>query len=174
MRGTALMMVCVATLACGGGGDQQQTGTAGGQTAAAPDSAAGNPTNAPAQPAGQVSGQSVYGRTCITCHQANGRGMPNAFPPLENSPFVNGDKATLIKLVLNGMTGPLTVNGARFNGVMPPWKSQLNDAEVAAVLTYVRGNFSNTSGAVTAAEVATQRAATAGRNTPFTASELGH
>jgi mono/diheme cytochrome c family protein len=100
--------------------------------------------------------------------------MPNAFPPLENSPFVNGDKATLIKLVLNGMIGPLTVNGARFNGVMPPWKGQLNDADVAAVLTYVRSNFTNTSGPVSAEEVATQRAATASRNTPFTASELGH
>lgn len=116
-------------------------------------------------------GRAVFNRTCVTCHQQNGQGLRGAFPPLAASPFVNGDKARLIKLVLHGLQGPITVSGQRFNNVMPPWKS-LSDAELAAVLTYVRSNFGNTAPAVTAAEVAQQRAATASRATMWTVPEI--
>ena len=66
---------------------------------------------------------------------------------------------------------PITVKGANYNGLMTPWKS-LSDVEIAAVLTYERSNFQNNSSAVTAAEVAAQRAATASRTTPYTVAEL--
>lgn len=181
MRTAAMMMVCAAALAACGGGDRaqdrEQTGTASGRTdtatpARADSAPAGKQMDQPNLSLSPVSGQGVYGRTCVTCHQATGRGQPGTFPPLTGSEYVNGDKTRLIKLVLNGLTGPLTVNGQRYNGIMPPLKGQLNDAEVAAVLTYVRSNFGNTAGPVTEAEVRTQRAATAGRNTPFTVQEL--
>jgi mono/diheme cytochrome c family protein len=117
-------------------------------------------------------GRAVFGRTCATCHQQNGQGMRGAFPPLAGSPYVNGDKARLIRIVLHGLNGQLVLHEQRYNGVMPPWKS-LSDADMAAVLTYVRNNFGNAAGPVTAQEVARQRAATASRKTMMTVAELG-
>jgi mono/diheme cytochrome c family protein len=157
-----------ATLAaCGGGGERA------GEAAPPRDTTAAAVPAAPAGAGGAVSGQQVYQRTCGTCHQANGRGMPNAFPPIAGSPFATGDKGRLIRIVLHGLSGPLTVEGTRYNGVMPPWKTQLNDREIAAVLTYVRSNFGNNAGPVTEEEVRAERAATASRSTMLTAAELG-
>jgi mono/diheme cytochrome c family protein len=98
--------------------------------------------------------------------------MPGSFPPIAGSEIITGDKARLIRLVLHGLQGPITVHGQRYNNVMPPWKS-LSDADMAAVLTYVRSNFGNSASAVTPEEVATERSATASRTTMWTASELG-
>jgi mono/diheme cytochrome c family protein len=64
------------------------------------------------------------------------------------------------------------VDGASFNGAMPAWRDQLTDAEIAAVLTYVRSSFGNASPALSAALVAGERAATAGRTAPWTVAEL--
>ena len=69
------------------------------------------------------------------------------------------DKQRAIDVVLNGLTGPVTVNGKEFNSVMPPM-SQLNDDEIANILTYVLNSWGNPGGQVTAAEVATVRAGT--------------
>ena len=188
MRATTLMLMCAAALTACGGGDRQQAGaeadseqtsTAGGQTGTtgaqpgtATDTGGGTTTGA-ATPT-TANGQQVYGRTCVACHQANGRGQPNAFPPLAGSTYATGDKSRLIKMVLNGVTGQWNASaGGRFNGVMPPWKAQLNDADVAAVLTYVRSSFGNSASAVTAEEVARERAATASRTAPYTQRELG-
>ncbi len=172
MRVLMLAAAACGLAACGGpkqtGQNGQSAGAQNAQVAAAPaDTGAPN-----ARQAAAANGQAVFGRTCVTCHQANGQGLAGAFPPLANSPYVNGDKAKLAKLVLNGLTGPVTVDGKRFNGVMPPWKGQLSDAEIAAVLTYVRSNFGNSSGAVTEQEVQQARAATASRNAPWTIQDL--
>ena len=69
------------------------------------------------------------------------------------------DKTRSIGIVLNGLTGPVKVNGQDFNSVMPPM-SQLNDDEVAHVLTYVRNSFGNSGDAVSPAEVTAVRAST--------------
>ncbi len=119
-----------------------------------------------------VDGATVYASTCSACHQANGEGTPGLFPPLAGSPFVTGGTARLVRIVLSGMSGPVTVRGATYEGQMPPWK-QLSDAELAAVLTYVRASWSNGAPAVGAAEVAAERAATLQRAGPWTAQELG-
>lgn len=184
MRATALMMMCAAALsACGGDrqqagtDDREQTSTTGGATGAQPGTATdtGGGTTSATPTGATANGQQVYGRTCVTCHQANGRGMPNAFPPLAGSTYATGDKGRLIRMTLNGLTGQWTAStGGRFNGVMPPWKAQLNDAEVAAVLTYVRSSFGNSASAVTAEEVARERAATASKATPYTQAEIGN
>lgn len=168
-RAAATMAAACVLAACGGGAEREPQN----QNAADPRSAA-PAADQPAATAAAVSGQQVYGRTCVTCHQATGQGQPGAFPPLVNSPFVSGDKDRLIRLVLNGITGPIEVNGRRFNGVMPGWKSQLNDAEIAAVLTYVRATFGGGADSVRTEEVREQRAATASRATPYTAAELDH
>ena len=70
------------------------------------------------------------------------------------------DAKRAITIVLNGLTGPVTVNGRTYNSVMPPM-SQLNDDEIAQILTYVRNSWGNTDEVVTAAQVAQIRAATA-------------
>ena len=114
----------------------------------------------------------MFLRTCVTCHQQNGQGIQGTFPPLAENAVVAGDKARLIRLVLHGLSGQVTVKGVRYNNVMPPWKS-LSDADMAAVLTYVRSNFGNSADAVTAAEVAAQRAATASRTAMWTPREIG-
>ncbi len=168
MRAWIVAAAVCAAAACGGsreGGTGAQGGTPAAQAAAVPSPNAQQPAAAPA-------GQAVFSRTCITCHQANGRGLPGAFPPLAGSPFVNGQEAKLIRLVLGGLSGPVTVQGQRYNSVMPPWKGQLSDAEIAAVLTYVRSSFGNSGGAVTAEEVQQARAATAARNAPWTIQDL--
>lgn len=144
----------------------QTAATASASTAANATVAAGRATNAATQ-----DGRAVFQRTCATCHQQNGQGIRGAFPPLTASPFVTGDADRLIRLVLHGLTGQLVVGGARYNSAMPPWKT-LSDAELAAVLTYVRGSFGNTAGPVTPQDVARQRAATASRTTMWTVAEI--
>ncbi|MGD0990916.1 MAG: cytochrome c [Gemmatimonadales bacterium] len=119
-----------------------------------------------------VDGAAVFSGRCAACHQGTGLGLPGVFPPLAGSEYVNGDPARLARLVLRGLTGPVTVAGAQFNGAMPAWADQLKDAEVAAVLTYVRTQFGNSAGAVTADVVAEARAATASRTAPWTAQDL--
>ena len=81
------------------------------------------------------------------------------FPPLAKSDFLMADKERAIGIVLNGLTGPVTVNGAEFNSVMPPM-SQLNDDEIANILTFVTNSWGNTSDPITAAQVAAVRAKT--------------
>lgn len=169
MRITATLTALTLALAACGGGEDSNPGTEG------TDGRASAPaTDQPAATAAAETGQRIYGRTCITCHQANGQGQPGAFPPLVGSAFVSGDKDRLIRIALNGLSGPLVVNGQRFNGVMPGWKAQLNDAQVAAVLSYVRATFGSGADSVTVEEVREQRAALASRATPLTAAELEH
>jgi len=115
-------------------------------------------------------GQSRYA-TCATCHQANGRGIPGAFPPLAGSEFATGAPEIPIRIVLLGLTGPLTVNGQRFNSTMPTWGS-FSDADIAATLTYVRSQWGNAASAVTAAQVTAVRSALAGRTRPLTGAEV--
>lgn len=105
-------------------------------------------------------GAKLYNSYCASCHQRNGEGDSNRFPPLNQSEWVNGDKRKLIALTLQGMEGPITVRGQSFNGVMPP-HSFLNDDDIAKILTYVRLNFDNNSSAISEAEVGRVRKALA-------------
>jgi len=98
-------------------------------------------------------GEKVYGRVCQTCHQANGKGVQGAFPSLHNAPLVTGSSQKLIALVLHGLQGKLEREDAIYNGVMPPWKDELSDEQVAAVATYVRQQFENNASEVSADSV---------------------
>lgn len=98
-----------------------------------------------------VKGKAVYTKTCIACHQANGQGIPNAFPPLANSDYLNKDTNRAIKAVMNGLHGPITVNGKKFNSAMPT--QNLKDDQIADVLTYVYSNWGNNKTKVTVAMV---------------------
>ncbi len=100
-------------------------------------------------------GKSVFTTTCLPCHQANGEGMPNVFPPLAKSDFLNKNKEAAINALINGLSGEITVNGKKYNGLMPP--SNLNNKQIAAVLTYVYKQWGNSGKTVTEEEVAKQR-----------------
>lgn len=126
---------------------------------------------APAAASAQ-SGEQIFATRCAACHQADATGIPNMFPPLAGSELVNGDPGRVIKIILHGLEGDVEVKGETYNGVMPPWGAAMNDAEIAAVVTYLRSHFGNKSAAVTAPQVARIRAATKSRTKPWTIKEL--
>ncbi|PIQ60966.1 MAG: cytochrome C [Bacteroidetes bacterium CG12_big_fil_rev_8_21_14_0_65_60_17] len=116
------------------------------------------------------SGADLYAAYCSSCHQPDGKGIRNAFPPLTESVWVQGDEGRLIRLVLRGMQGPIVVQGEPYNNVMTPHRF-LSDEQVAAVLTLVRSSFGNEAPPVEAETVARVRKATPERGL-WQASEL--
>ncbi|KFN51010.1 copper-containing nitrite reductase [Arenimonas composti] len=106
-----------------------------------------------------AAGQALYAGTCSTCHQGNGAGLAGVFPPLAKSDYLTRSHDELIAVVLNGLSGPVTVNGQDYNSVMPPM-SQLTDDEVANILTYVLNSWDNPGGVVSKEDVARVRAGT--------------
>lgn len=100
-------------------------------------------------------GKAIYNKTCLACHQANGQGVPNAFPPLAKSDYLNADVNRAIRAVIHGLNGPITVNGKKYNATMT--SQGLNDQQVADVLTYVYSNWGNNKTKVTPAMVKAQR-----------------
>ncbi|HZV99816.1 MAG TPA: cytochrome c [Methylophilaceae bacterium] len=142
-----------------------------GVQAAAVTAAANGAAGEKAKP--EVSGAAIFTSKCSACHQADGKGVPGAFPPLVASPFVLGDPVVTINIILHGLQGQIDVGGQTYNGLMPPWADQLSDAEIAAVVTHIRGNLgSNKASAVDEALVAKTRQQYADRKTPWTADEL--
>ncbi|WEN14544.1 copper-containing nitrite reductase [Rhodanobacter sp. AS-Z3] len=105
-----------------------------------------------------AAGKQLFTGTCSVCHQANGEGLANVFPPLAKSSFLAADPKRAMTIVTHGLTGKITVNGNEYDSVMPPM-SQLNDDEVANILTYVLNSWGNPGGQVSKDEVATARAA---------------
>ena len=91
-----------------------------------------------------LGGEKLYQLHCRACHQQNGQGDGIRFPSIASSDWVNGNKDTLIAVLLKGLEGPIKINGQPFNGVMPKF-SQLPDRDIASILTYVRRNFGNQS-----------------------------
>jgi mono/diheme cytochrome c family protein len=104
-----------------------------------------------------VDGKAVYTKYCLTCHQADGGGVPNMNPPLIKTSYVLDDKVRLIKVVLNGFSENVDIDGESYSNVMPA-HDFLKDQEIAAVLTYIRKNFTNKAGAITTAQVKAVRA----------------
>ena len=121
-------------------------------------------------------GQTVYMQVCFACHQPTGLGLPGMFPPLASSDWVAANKPDrIIRMVLHGFTGPITLNGKPFTSpapLMPPQGAALSDTQIADVLTYVRSNFGNKAGAVTPAEVAAIREAEKARSAMWTEAEI--
>lgn len=103
-------------------------------------------------------GKALFAGTCSVCHQPNGAGLPGVFPPLAKSDFLAADINRAINVVLRGLNGKVTVNGSNYNSVMPPM-NQLNDDEVANILTYVLNEWGNPGGRVSAEDVKKARTA---------------
>jgi mono/diheme cytochrome c family protein len=100
-------------------------------------------------------GELVYRTYCLSCHLAEGQGAPPMNPPLVKTSFVTGDKTTLIKIILEGMSN-VPVDGDRYRNVMPPF-DYLSDKDIADVLTYVRTRFGNGGEAIKEKDVKTLR-----------------
>jgi len=104
-----------------------------------------------------LAGKALFEGTCSVCHQSNGAGLPGVFPPLAKSDYLNADHQRAMKVVLQGLNGKVTVNGSEFNSVMPPM-NQLNDDEVANILTYVLNSWDNKGGQIKSDDVKAMRA----------------
>ena len=114
-----------------------------------------------------VDGKAVYASHCAACHQASGAGLMGVFPPLAGSEWVAGKGSTLANIVLHGIDGALTVKGKTYNGVMPAFKDQLGDPEIAALLTHIRSQWGNQGAAVETETVAQVRKDSQARTGPF-------
>ncbi|MDX1554811.1 MAG: c-type cytochrome, partial [Xanthomonadales bacterium] len=101
-------------------------------------------------------GRALYTQHCAACHQPEGQGLAGAFPPLANSDYLAQGADPAILAVINGLSGPITVNGVEYNAVMPAL-SYLSDSDVADVVTFVMNSWGNPGGEVSAAEVAAAR-----------------
>ena len=105
----------------------------------------------------ELPGKGVYATYCSVCHQPDGKGVANMNPPLANKEWVGGDKTKIIKVVLNGLNGKITVDGVPYESVMTS-HDFLTDKQISDVLTYVRQSFGNDYEAITEAEVTQTRA----------------
>lgn len=121
-----------------------------------------------------VLGKRVFSQNCMVCHQSTGLGVPGQFPPLAGSEWVlsqdwHGDNH-LVKILLKGLQGPITVKGNQYNNAMPA--QNLTDAQIAAVLTYIRNEWGNSAPPISEEFVARIRAETASRTEAWTQDEL--
>ena len=109
-------------------------------------------------------GKVLFTGTCSVCHQGNGEGLVGVFPPLAKSDYLALDPKRAIGTVLRGLSGKVTVNGKEYNSVMPPM-NQLNDDEIANILTYVYNSWGNPGGRIAADDVKKIRAQAAPAST---------
>lgn len=116
-------------------------------------------------PGAVADGKQVFTVNCVACHQASGKGLPGVFPPLDGSEWVVGDERTLVNVLLHGVSGEITVMGNSYKGAMPAFK-QLSNNELAAVVTYIRAEWSNKAGAIKPELFEAERNANT-RSTPF-------
>ena len=138
---------------------------------------AGDSGEAPA-PADPVKvGKRLFTTVCATCHQPSGTGVPGVYPPLAGSEWVNGTEERVVRILLSGLNGPVTVRGTQFSAAAMPsfgpsgaynWR----DDQIAAVLTYVRQEWGNHGGPVTPEKVAALRAVMSTHTSACTQAEL--
>jgi len=121
--------------------------------------------------AGGADGAQIYAANCVACHQATGAGLPGVFPPLAGSEWVLAADKVPANILLHGITGKLTVKDTAYNGQMPAFKDKLSDAEIAAVLSYVRSSFGNGAGKIAADLVKAERDAGKDRKDPWNGDE---
>lgn len=102
-----------------------------------------------------VTGKKIYTNYCLACHQSDGSGVPGMYPPLTDTAWL-ANKEKLVEIVLEGLSGKITVNGKTYNQMMPT-HNFLGDEEIAAVLSYIRKAFGDIKEPVLPREVAAQR-----------------
>jgi nitrite reductase (NO-forming) len=100
-------------------------------------------------------GRRIYSQSCMACHMTNGEGLANVFPPLAGADYLNEDPNRAIRTILHGLSGEVTVNGVKYNNIMPA--QVLSDEQVANVLTFIYQSWGNKAQEITPAMVAAQR-----------------
>ena len=118
-------------------------------------------------------GKQVYSTLCAACHQANGRGMDGLAPTLVDSDWVLGTPEILPRIIIHGLTGPITVNGQSWSLEMPPLGAALTDEQVAGVVTYIRREWEHTASPMSVEDVKRVRDEHKDRTKAWTAEELG-
>ena len=120
-------------------------------------------------------GAKVYRNQCAQCHQADGNGVLGVYPPLVASDWVTGHPQVVSRILINGLNGPILVNGSNYNGNMPafgPSGLALSDRDIAGVITYIRQEWGNSATEVTEATIAEYSDLYAGRSVPWQAADL--
>ncbi|MEI6492408.1 MAG: cytochrome c [Verrucomicrobiota bacterium] len=130
------------------------------------------PMPEPAPDPGPLTGRQIYMARCIACHQVDGRGIPSICPPLLNSPQLSGPPEDLIRILLLGMKGRIVRDGTTFNGLMPAWRFDLSDGQLADVINDLYARWKPETPAVTEQTVRMIREETAGQKLFPTAKEL--
>jgi mono/diheme cytochrome c family protein len=155
-RVAALLSAAVLWTACATPGDVADAGAPAALSAAAPTTPAAAATPSAVPPAEKPPGQLLYGRHCLSCHQADGGGVPNMQPPIKGGTWVQGDPRALALFVMTGGFDSAARKDSDVGNVMPPFR-QLPDAELAEILTFIRAKFGNGASPVTAAQVTEAR-----------------
>jgi mono/diheme cytochrome c family protein len=116
------------------------------------------PVEAP-KPAPHISspGEQAYIKSCLTCHQADGSGVPGMYPPLSLADKVKGPPEEIAKVVLFGQKGPVIVNGVTYNQSMPPFRT-LSDSTIAVLVNYVRKRWGGSESAISINDIRKIRA----------------
>lgn len=109
-----------------------------------------------AKGASEAAAKKAFETHCAACHQPTGKGMPGVFPPLAGNKRFLDDRARTLDVVINGVSGPLEVNGVKYNNAMPPM-GHVKDDELAAALTHASTSWGNKGKIYTAADVAKAR-----------------
>lgn len=104
-----------------------------------------------ADAAQMTQGQKIYESNCAACHGKKGEGRGTMFPPLYQSDYIMKKPQVLLQSMTKGINGPIKVNGKSYNGFMP--STAINDADVAAVATYIMNAFNNGGGTITETDV---------------------
>jgi putative membrane-bound dehydrogenase-like protein len=116
-------------------------------------------------------GKTLFAQTCASCHQASGLGEEGKAPPLIDSPYLLGVPSRAIRIVLQGVAGPITVHGRTYNMEMPPLKG-FTDGQIAAILTYARREWEHTADPVEPETVTKVRQETKDREAAWSEKEL--
>lgn len=122
--------------------------------------------------AARARGKANYELACQICHQPSGLGVANQFPPLDGSEWVNGPINRLIRIPMHGLQGPIQIKDQAWEAAMPNAGAVFNDEQLADLLTYVRGSWSNKSEPITVDQVKKVRDEVKDRATPWTSKEL--
>ena len=155
-----LLVVCVVIMIIGGsyvgansGGFSFSNNHIAGYQPSAPDGLTGKAPELSELEKYVNAGEAVYKAVCNGCHQGAGQGN-GQIPPLVDSEWVNLGTERFAQIVLNGLSGPITVNGASYGGAaMPAQKGAINDKQIAQVMTYVRHKFGNITDSVVTKEM---------------------
>jgi glucose/arabinose dehydrogenase/cytochrome c553 len=123
---------------------------------------------------GVMNGLVLYNSYCAGCHQRDGKGDNNRYPPLAGSDWIAGNNEQLIRVMLHGLQGEIKVNGKTFNGVMPAHGGFLDDHAIASIATYINKAFNKKNSLVASSEVSKIRNASAGNGSTMVRSKTGN